>query len=190
MNKTNPRCTLKKLLGIISLSLFFFALGFLLGQAKISSFGDSDFQIQFYSGILPKYFLSDQEQILYLLPTEEAPEAKKLSPYTLVNCYDRAVYEGEAWLYVDTPVFDIPAPNAKGWVKESRGIQYTDEVQPLLVFPLYLREETEYSDQYVGPLLIEERKEGQVYLAGAAGWANWIAIEDLRYPDVEELNNY
>ncbi|MEL7625147.1 MAG: hypothetical protein AAGU12_16405 [Clostridiales bacterium] len=186
MNRRKSRYYLKKPARLIILSLFFLALGFFLGRGGSSSLAEASLEIQFYTGTLPEYFLSDQEQILYMLPLEAAPEATKLPAYTMVNCYDRVLCQGEVWLYVDTPVFDIPAPNAKGWVKESQGIPYTEEVHPLLVFPLYLKEEAEYPDPHSGPLLIEERKEDQVYLTGAGGWANWIAIDDLRYPDLQD----
>ncbi len=184
MNRRNFLYSLKKPAGVILLSLFFFVLGFFLGRTGSPSFTELPLEIQFYTGALPEYFLSDREQILYLLPSEGAPESRRLPAYTMVNCYDRVLCEGEIWLYVDTPVFDIPAINAKGWVKESQGVPYTDEVRSLLVFPLYLKNEAEYLDPHAGPLLIEERQENQVYLTGAGGWANWVAIDDLRYPDL------
>lgn len=186
MNRRKSRYYLKKPARLIILSLFFLALGFFLGRTGGSSLAEASLEIQFYTGELPGYFLSDQEQTLYMLPSEDFPESTKLPAYTMVNCYDRVLCQGEVWLYVDTPVFDIPAPNAKGWVKESQGIPYTEEERPLLVFPLYLKEEAEYPDPHSGPLLIEERKEDQVYLTGAGGWANWIAIDDLRYPDLQD----
>jgi hypothetical protein len=154
---------------------------------------------------VPSIMYSVYEQKLRLVMSEvdlhiyfgsEAPIVNKIMPNTVVKVLDAGYIEGqELWLYVEMPVYDIPA-YCKGWIKESDTTQLTEEnkklgydsVTILEGINVYNCDEVENISvanvevtTYEMQVRIKRAKNGYVYVSSAGGWYFWVKEKDIIY---------
>jgi hypothetical protein len=101
----------------------------------------------------------------------------------------------ELWLYVEIPVYDIPA-YCKGWIRETDTIELTEQNKKLGYDSVTIKEGikvynctqadeisklNEEITTYEMSVRIERAKDGYVYVTSAGGWYFWVKEEDIIY---------
>jgi len=149
-----------------------------------------------YSNYEQKLRLVMKETDLHIYFGNNAPVVNKIMPRTAVNVLDAGMVEGEEmWLYVEMPVYDIPA-YYKGWIRESDTLELTAQNKKEAYDSIVIQEgikvfncekvqdiptaPTEITGHDVGAR-IERVENGYAYVFSAGGWTFWVKEEDITY---------
>ena len=154
---------------------------------------------------VPSIMYSQYEQKMRLVMSEvdlhiyfgsESPIINKIMPNTVVTVLDAGMIEGqELWLYVEIPVYDIPA-YCKGWIREADTIELTEQNKKLGYDSVTIKEGTtvyncteaekiskanEEITTNEMKVKIDRAKNGYVYVTSAGGWYFWVNEKDIVY---------
>jgi hypothetical protein len=162
-------------------------------------------KLTYKDDMVPSIMYSDYEQTLRLIMSEVdlhisfgvgSPIVNKIMPNTVVKVLDAGLVESEElWLYVEIPVYDIPA-HYKGWIKESETLELTKENKKLgydsvtikegvAVYTCDTFEDIQKTKAEKAPyemsVRIEKLMSGYAYVFFAGGWNFWVKEEDIIY---------
>ena len=162
-------------------------------------------KLTYKNDMVPSIMYSDYNQKLRLVMSEVdlhiyfgsgSPIVNKILPNTVISVIDAGLVEGEdLWLYVEIPVYDIPA-HYKGWVKESETVELTKENKKLGYDSVSIKEGVVVytcdkvedipktkaeKTPYEVSVRIEKLINGYAYVFAAGGWNFWVKEENIIY---------
>lgn len=149
-----------------------------------------------YSDYEQKFRLVMSEVDLHIYFGSTAPVVNKIKPNTAVKVLDAGMVEGDGlWLYVELPVYDIPA-FYKGWIREADTLELTEQnkkqaYDSVIInkgieifncddFEEIQKTKPEKTRQDMNVRILKLEKD-YAYVFSAGGWTFWVKEENIKY---------
>lgn len=151
-----------------------------------------------YTDVTDNVRFIEKESHILQLPQSGSIAMRPVYPNTLVKVYEKALVNGETWLFIEIPTYDSPENN-RGWLKESDSVPLTKE-KVKLVQNIEIQAGSEYYEteefkdiKTTTPKKFEmldigwlvEKNEGYCKVSQAGGRTVWVKESSIIYPEVK-----